>query len=428
VARPFGMLQALAIRMYRAYGITHTMSSWQGIAFAACLAGCGAAPGHEAAADGGLSASVDGGGGGPDGSAPSGTGDAEPPPKGDAGTSGGSDASPPPKGDGGLGTGSNAIQILIEPNGNRAGELVAAINAAQSSVHMTMYLLDSATIIAALEARSKAGVDVRVILNDFSKQTGSGDNTAVYNQLKAAGVKVVLSDATRFTFTHEKCVVIDGATAWIMTMNLETSSPEYNREYLVIDTEAADVAEAEQIFEADYADQPITASGSLVVAPEPPNNARTALAALVASAKSSLDIEAEEFSDFGSQGPQGSGVVPAVAAAASRGVKVRLVLAQGSTSSSQAQAVSQVKAAGASVVVSGGTSGASTASNPYIHAKAILVDCATGTCAAGYLGSENFTGGSLGYNRELGIVTTNGAALGPVEATIAADFAAGTAQ
>ena len=41
-------------------------------------------------------------------------------------------------------------------------------------------------------------------------------------------------------------------------------------------------------------------------------------------------------------------------------------------------------------------SGNGTASNPYIHAKAILVDC-TATCTKGFVGSENFSAGSLGY-------------------------------
>ncbi|HEY2511385.1 MAG TPA: phospholipase D-like domain-containing protein [Polyangiaceae bacterium] len=368
---------------------------------------------------------------GPDGSAVVTTGpdgSTTTPPSGSdgGGTQPGTDGSVPPSGgDSGSTVGSSNLQILVEPNGNRGAELVSAINAATKSVHVTIYLLDDKNMISALEARSKAGLDVRVILNNFVNQTSSGSNTTVYNQLMAAGVKVILSDATRFTFTHEKCVIIDGATAWIMTMNLETSSSAYNREYVAIDPEPADVAEAEAIFEADYADQAITATGPLVVAPQAPNNARTALTTLIASATKTLDIEAEEFSDFGTQG---SGVTQAVVAAAQRGVKVRLVLAQGNSSTTQTEAVGDVKAAGGSVVVSGGASGSSTATNPYIHAKAMVVDCTSSGCPRGYIGSENFTGGSLGYNRELGLIVTNAAQLAPVEAAIAADFAAGTPQ
>ena len=341
------------------------------------------------------------------------------------GGSSGADGSAPKGGaDSGIG-GTSGVTIIVEPNGNKASELVAAINGATKSVHMTMYLLDDKNVISALVSRAKApGVDVKVILNDFSMQTSSGDNTTVLNQLKGDGVNVILSNPTEFNFTHEKCVIIDGATAWIMTMNTETSSPQYNREYLAIDTTAADVAEAESIFEADFANtQNFAASGGLVVAPQPPNNSRTALVDLIASATKTLDVEVEEFSDTYS-----TGITNAVAAAAKRGVKVRLVLANATPSATQTSSITTVKSAGASVVVSGGTSGSATAASPYIHAKAITVDCTGTTCVKGWVGSENMTGGSLGYNRELGVVITNATELAKVEAAINTDFAAGTAQ
>lgn len=73
--------------------------------------------------------------------------------------------------------------------------------------------------------------------------------------------------STSFTYTHEKTAIIDGRAAWIMTMNCNKSSPKVNREFLAIDTNLADVAEATRVFAADHAHQPITPSGALVVAP-----------------------------------------------------------------------------------------------------------------------------------------------------------------
>ena len=57
-----------------------------------------------------------------------------------------------------------------------------------------------------------------------------------------------------------------------------------------------------------------------------------------------------------------------------------------------------------------------------------MVDCVSGTCAQGFVGSENFSGGSLGYNRELGVIFDVPAELSKVETAIATDFAHGTAQ
>lgn len=186
-----------------------------------------------------------------------------------------------------------------------------------------------------------------------------------------------------------------------MTMNLETSSST-NREYLAIDTAAADVAEAEAIFAADFANTPITPTGSLLVSPV---NARPTLLTLIQSAKKTLDLEGEELSD--------TKVVLALLAAKQAGVVVRVVLADNTPSASQATAVTQLKAAGIPAVQ---------LATPYVHAKALVVD---GTRA--YVGSENFTTASLQYNRELGITTTFAGSVSAVATTIAKDFAAGSA-
>src|SRR5207244_548991 len=116
----------------------------------------------------------------------------------------------------------------------------------------------------ALIAQKNAGRDVKVLLNQNFPVGGS--NQTVFTQLQNAGVAVKWAPAT-FNLTHEKCVVVDGHTAWIMTMNATASSPTANREYLAVDTVPADVQEAEDIFEADYAGTTANTSGLLVAAP-----------------------------------------------------------------------------------------------------------------------------------------------------------------
>ncbi len=82
-----------------------------------------------------------------------------------------------------------------------------------------------------------------------------------------------------------------------------------------------------------------------------------------------------------------------------------------------------MKSAGGTVYVSDVVSGSGSATDPYIHAKTILVDCATGTCAKGFVGSENMTTGSLEYNRELGVIITDPTQLGIVYTAMSTDFA-----
>jgi phosphatidylserine/phosphatidylglycerophosphate/cardiolipin synthase-like enzyme len=87
-----------------------------------------------------------------------------------------------------------------------------------------------------------------------------------------------------------------------------------------------------------------------------------------------------------------------------------------STDSEQTSAVSALQAAGGKVV--GYAYGGSALD---IHAKAIVIDQ-----ARAYIGSENLSGGSLGYNRELGVSFTEASEVMKVYSTIEADFAGGT--
>lgn len=296
---------------------------------------------------------------------------------------------------------SNDVSIIVEPGDNAQG-LLDAINAATTSIHMTMYIFTDDDIQNALIAKRKAGLDVKVVLNQTFPSGQGNSNASAYSALYAADKSMVTYASSDFTYTHEKCVIIDGKTAWIMTMNTTLSSPTSNREYLAIDTNADDVAEADAIFTADFTKSPITPTGNLVVAPV---NAKDRLRALIDSATASVDIEVESFSDFD--------VVDSVTAASDKGAKVRIILSDATPSSGQNTSVSRMKSHGAQVVQT---------HKPYIHAKAIIVDG-----KAMYVGSENLTQNSLENNRELGVITANGDAIKSVQAAIDTDFSAGAA-
>jgi cardiolipin synthase A/B len=311
--------------------------------------------------------------------------------------------------------GSSNVSILVYPNGNRAAELISAIKGATTSVYMTMYEIDDSGVIDAITGAKGRGLDVKVILDGST--TTKSNNQSAYSSFSG----YVTWSNPGFTYTHEKCVMIDHKEAWIMTANAESSVPQDNREYLAIDDDLADVTEVEAIFNADYANKSYSPTGALVVAN---SNARPDLVALINSAQKSLDIEDEEFSDNNS-----SGITDAVVAAAGRGITVRLVVAGGSSDSTQQTALNDVKSApGASVYISSVASGSGSPSNPYIHAKAILVDCATGTCKSGFVGSENMTTGSLLYNREVGVIISDATQLAKVQSAMNTDFGNATKQ
>ena len=208
--------------------------------------------------DGGSNGSDSGGGGGSGGSS-GGSGSS-------SGSSSGSDSGASSGSSSGASSGSSSggvsgnVSILVYPNGNHAAELIAAINGATTSVYMTMYDIDDSGVIGAITSAKGRGLDVKVILDGSS--TTRSNNQGAYSSFSG----YVTWSSSSFTYTHEKCVMIDHKQAWIMTANAESSVPEYNREYLAIDDGLADVIEAEAIFKADYANQSYSPNGDLVVA------------------------------------------------------------------------------------------------------------------------------------------------------------------
>jgi hypothetical protein len=287
--------------------------------------------------------------------------------------------------------------LLILPDQGESA-IYSFVNSATRSIDMTMYELRDTTMVNDLVAREKAGVTVRVILD----RQHTSVNGAAFSALQAGGVGVTYS-STAFTYTHQKTITVDGTESYISTGNLDTMFYSTSRDYGVFDTDAADVAAIEQVFNADYAKTSITPTDGddLVWSP---TDSQSHLLALINGAQHSLDIEQEEFSD--------TALVNAIVAAENRGVTVRVVVESPSSYTSE---LNQITAAGGKVT------GYSDPNGFYIHAKAIIADYGTSTAKI-FLGSENFSSNSLSNNRELGLIISDAGVMTGVETTFSADF------
>ncbi|MEY9871145.1 phosphatidylserine/phosphatidylglycerophosphate/cardiolipin synthase-like enzyme [Streptacidiphilus sp. MAP12-33] len=276
------------------------------------------------------------------------------------------------------------------------------INSATKTLDMTMYELSDTTAVNDLIARKKAGVTVRVILDH--KETST--NSSAYTALKNAGVGVVYS-STSYVYTHQKTITVDGATSLVLTGNLTAKYYPTSRDYGVFDHDANDVAAIEKVFNADYAHTSVTpGDGDNLL--WSPTDSRSRLLSVINGATKTLDVEEEEFSD--------PTIVNAIAARASAGVRVRVVL---ETPGSYSSEVAQIDNAGGTVV------GYSSSTGFYIHAKAIVADYGLATAKV-EAGSMNITTNSLDNNRELGIILTDSGVASTVETAFASDYAGGT--
>jgi phosphatidylserine/phosphatidylglycerophosphate/cardiolipin synthase-like enzyme len=285
-----------------------------------------------------------------------------------------------------------------------ADRLLRAIGEAQSEVWVTMYLLTSPIMVDALVAARGSGCDVRVLLEAAPYGAETANHPAAA-RLAAAGVDVRILRRPD-GLVHEKAMIIDRRSVFVLSLNFTTAGLGSNREYAVVDSDPADVARAAAVFEADLLGGDPTpappAGGSHVLVS--PIDARSRLAAAIADARASLRIEMEEFSD--------APLAAAVLAAWQRGVSVALVAPARGRSFGTDVTLARLQAAGMNVTF---------LETPVVHAKAMVIDRATV-----YIGSINFTRASLDDNRELGLLLPDQASAERVVETIESDARAGS--
>ena len=291
------------------------------------------------------------------------------------------------------------LTLVIMPDDGTT-RVLDQISNASSSIDLVMYELSDTAIEKTLIARHDAGIAVRVLLNPgyYGAQTM---NAAAFKALSDAGVPVHYTPAS-FALTHQKTLVIDNTSAFIMTFNLTPKYYKTSRDFGVIDTDAADVSAIERTFDADWNDRNIDpqAGDTLVWSP----GSKDALTGLIDSATSTLDVYNEELQD--------PDIIAALDRASSRGVHVSLVMTDDAR---WHDAFADLAAHGAHV------STYDPKASLYIHAKVVVADD-----REAFLGSENFSTNSLDKNRELGVLIATPSILHSFENTFIADMNSAT--
>ncbi len=285
---------------------------------------------------------------------------------------------------------------------NGAAVLLKAINSAQKSIRFKIYLFTRDDIKDALIAAAQRGVDVRAIV-ELNVSGGSATNVDMYNAMKNSGVKWQWASYD-FRFTHEKSIIIDDQVGLIMTYNSTASGFNSNRGYGVIDRRADDIAEMIKVYEADWQKiQPDLSNARLIWSPV---NARKRWVELIDSAKSTLEMEQEEWLS--------QEIVGHVADAAKRGVKVRVIIppSEGQGAFDQQPYYDLLRAAGGQIKFM---------DDPHMVGKTTLVD---GQRAL--VGSENVSNNSLDNNRELGIIFDQADAIETLRRAFEKDWQAAT--
>jgi len=291
--------------------------------------------------------------------------------------------------------------LIVEP-GAGFSSVYRLINGARHSINVTMYELSDQTAEHDLAAAAKRGVRVRVILDHRQKRL----NSAAYSYFRSHSVKVTWSSA-RYRYTHQKTVVTDGTQAVVMTANLTSRYYSTSRDFLLVDTNRADVAAITAVFDADFAKASVRPGhGSDLV--WSPTDSQDQLLGLINGARSSLRIYSEEMGD--------ATVEKALVRAAKRGVDVQVC---GENEDSEYDS-DFAKLARAGVRISYYSS----STGFYIHGKVIEADYGTARAKV-FVGSENFSNTSLNQNRELGLIISSHPVMSAIASTFTSDFRSG---
>jgi cardiolipin synthase len=291
-----------------------------------------------------------------------------------------------------------AGSLVVEP-GAGFSSVYNLINGAKHSIDVTMYEFSDTTAEHDLAAAAKRGVHVHVIL-DRREQS---ENSAAYSYFGSHAVKVTWS-SPKYRYTHQKTLVVDGSEAVIMTANLTSQYYTTSRDFLVVDTNRADVAAITAVFNADFTHTAVRpGDGSDLV--WSPTDSEGKLLGLINGATSSLRIYSEEMGD--------TTVENALIRAAKRGVDVQVC---GENESGEYDsAYSRLARAGIHISYYSSPTGF------YIHGKVIEADYGTAHAKV-FIGSENFSNTSLNDNRELGLIISSHAVMSAIAATFASDF------
>lgn len=289
------------------------------------------------------------------------------------------------------------VRMIVYP-GESENTLLDAIKGARTRVYLTTYLLTDLRVIEMLAKARANGAEARVLLED-APFGGGAAATSSFDRLEKAGISVKPGNPA-FRFTHQKSIVID-QTAYVLTANMTRAAVQANREFGLIITEPADVAEIVAAFNADWERKPfVPASPRLIWSPV---NSRPRINAVIASAAATLDIYAEVVQD--------NDQVRLMVEAARRGARVRLIVPppDGGASATPTDDMARLRAGGVLV---------RQLRSPTQHSKLMMSDG-----AIAFIGSQNVTATSLDLNRELGMLISDPAVLARLASVFESDWA-----
>jgi phosphatidylserine/phosphatidylglycerophosphate/cardiolipin synthase-like enzyme len=272
--------------------------------------------------------------------------------------------------------------IIILPD-DTGKEIISAIENAEKSILIKMFLFSDPDLINAVIAARKRGVTVKVMLNP-ARRNGEEENEDTRKLLVDSGIEVRDSNPT-FVITHEKSMVVDEKIGFVKSLNWETKNLTETRDYAIITHHKKEVEEIVLCFEADWERREFD-PGDHAHLIWCSNNGRTRIANFIDEAKHTLFVQNERFQDLV--------IIERIVRAASRGVKVHVMARPPHTLKME----KLVEGVGGLRIMEDVGIKIHKLKHLKLHGKMLLADS-----SRAIVGSINLTPGSFDHRRELAI-------------------------
>ena len=192
--------------------------------------------------------------------------------------------------------------------------IVNAVERAQSSLDIKMFLFTEPRLVDAVIAARLRGVKTRVMLNP-ARRSGEAENAETQRMLADAGVEVKNTHPD-YQVTHEKSMIVDGRSALIKSLNWASRNFTKTRDYALMTADLREVNEVSDCFNADWerADFDGGANARLIWCP---GNGRARIARFIDEARDYLFLQNERYQDLT--------IIEHLVRAKRRGVRVHLL-------------------------------------------------------------------------------------------------------
>jgi cardiolipin synthase len=203
--------------------------------------------------------------------------------------------------------------LVVMPD-DSSRPIIEAIDHASKSLRIKMFTFSDPQVLHSVIAAHRRGVKVRIMLNP-ARRSGEAENEQSHKMLTDAGVEVTETNPA-FDLTHEKSMVVDDKSAFVMSLNWETRNFTETRDYAVVTEHQHEVNEIIECFEADWHRKEF-APGEHSHLIWCTSNGRQRIGQFIDEAKHSLWVQNERYQD--------PVIIERLVRANQRGVKVHVM-------------------------------------------------------------------------------------------------------